>query len=58
MKKFDKTSHAEKMIMIPESQYYKMLESFEKVVDELEEMRKILKKGESSDENETCSDIH
>ena len=43
MKKFDKTSHAEKMIMIPESQYYKMLESFEKVVDELEEMRKILK---------------
>lgn len=46
MKKFDKTSHAEKMIMIPESQYYKMLESFEKVVDELEEMRKILKNGD------------
>ena len=46
MKKFDKTSHAEKMIMIPESQYCKMLESFDKVVEELEEMKKILKNGD------------
>ena len=58
MKKVDKTNHAEKMIMIPESQYCKMLESFDKVVEELEEMKKILKKGESANENETCSDIH
>lgn len=54
MKKFDKTSHAEKMIMIPESQYYKMLESFEKVVDELEEMRKILKNGDDEKNEMLC----
>ena len=43
-----------KMIMIPESQYYKMLESFEKVVDELEEMRKILKNGDDKKNEMLC----
>lgn len=36
----------EKMILIPQSQYYKMLEAFDKVVEELEEMKKILKNGD------------
>ena len=54
MKKFDKTSHAEKMIMIPESQYCKMLESFDKVVEELEEMKKIFKNGDDKKNEMLC----
>lgn len=48
MKKVDKTSHAEKMIMIPESQYYKMLESFDQLMKELEETKKTLTEAATS----------
>lgn len=34
----------QKMILIPEERYYKMLETYDKVVNELEEMKKPLKK--------------
>lgn len=35
----------QKMILIPEERYYKMLESYDKVMNELEEMKRILQKG-------------
>lgn len=36
---------AEKMILIPEWQYNKMLESYDKVVQELKELKKILEES-------------
>ncbi len=36
---------AEKMILIPEWQYNKMLESYDKVVQELKELKKVLEES-------------
>ena len=47
----------EEMILIPKSQYFKMLESFDKVVEELENMKKVLKKGGAVDEKRDNSGI-
>lgn len=38
----------ERMIMIPESQYYKMLEAFESATKELEEIKKALAEAATS----------
>lgn len=38
----------QKMICIPKEQYYLMLESFDKVVAELEEMKKALEEAATS----------
>lgn len=34
----------QKMILIPEERYYKMLESYDRIITELEQMKKPLKK--------------
>lgn len=39
---------AQKMIMIPEVQYYKMLESYDKAMEELAELRKALAEAATS----------
>ena len=39
------TCKAEKMILIPEWQYNKMLESYDKVVQELKELKKVLEES-------------
>lgn len=38
----------QKMILVPEWQYYKMLESYDKAVKELEELKKALKEAATS----------
>lgn len=38
----------QKMILIPEERYYKMLETYDKVVNELEEMKKTLEEAATS----------
>ena len=48
----------EEMILIPKSRYFKMLESFDKVVEELKNMKKVLKEGETIDDKENSSRIN
>lgn len=38
----------QKMIMIPEERYYRMLESYDKVLKELEKLKKALKEAATS----------
>ena len=38
----------QKMIMIPEERYYKMLESYDKVIQELEKLKKALEEAGTS----------
>lgn len=38
----------QKMILVPEWQYYKMLESYDKTMKELEELKKALKEAATS----------
>lgn len=42
----------QKMILIPEWQYYKMLESYEKAMRELEELKKALEEAGTSSKAE------
>lgn len=49
---------SKKMIMIPEDQYLKMLESYDEAVKELEEIKKLLKSWQTIQEhsNPTTTD--
>ena len=38
----------QKMIMIPEARYYKMLESYDKAIEEIEKLKKALEEAGTS----------